>query len=176
MDSFVFATDLGYMAFAREDNTVLAITLGHKTERSAAKAVNDRLGLDLLFDKIDDTCEDDLVGRLAAMAAGEEVELEDVQVDMTGRTEFQQAVLEACRAIPRGETRSYGQLAAEAGRPGAARAVGSVMASNRTPLVIPCHRVVLASGKAGHFSAPQGEGMRRRLLALESPKEQLIPA
>ena len=171
MDSLVFQTALGYMAFARQQDTLLAVTLGHRDERAAAKAINKRLGLDLKFDLIVDPSEDELAERFAVMAAGEEVSLDDVKVDLSGRTEFQRAVLEVCRAIPRGETRTYGQLACEAGRPGAARAVGSVMASNRTPLVIPCHRVVLASGKAGHFSAPQGERMRRRLIALEKVKQ-----
>ncbi len=59
-------------------------------------------------------------------------------------------------------------MAAAAGSPGAARAVGQVMRSNRTPLLVPCHRVVAAGGKIGGFSAPQGLVMKRRLLELES--------
>ena len=58
--------------------------------------------------------------------------------------------------FPRGETRSYGELAAQCGSPGAARAVGQVMAKNRYPLVVPCHRVLAAGGRIGGFSAPQG--------------------
>ena len=65
-------------------------------------------------------------------------------------------------------TRSYGEVAAAAGSPGAARAVGQVMAANRTPLIVPCHRVLAAGGKIGGFSAPQGLALKRRLLALES--------
>ncbi len=74
----------------------------------------------------------------------------------------------ACRRIPWGQTRSYAQLAAVAGRPGAARAVGSVMAKNRVPLVVPCHRVIASSGQLGGYSAPQGLSLKRRLLAMES--------
>ena len=169
MDGLVFETALGYMAFARANDIVLSLTLGHRSERAAIKTLNSRLAEDLLYDFVVDPSVDDLVDQLYRMADGDEVNFDDVEVDMTGRTPFQLQVLAACRAIPRGETRSYGELAKAAGRPGAARAVGSVMASNRTPLIIPCHRVVLASGAAGHFSAPQGEVMRRRLLGLEGP-------
>ena len=88
--------------------------------------------------------------------------------DLEDRTEFQKGVLLACFQIPLGETRSYRQLAELAGSPLAARAVGSVMASNRIPLLIPCHRV-LGSGKSfGGYSAPGGLDTKRWLLDRES--------
>jgi len=62
---------------------------------------------------------------------------------------------------------TYGQLATRAGSPRSARAVGNVMASNRVPLIIPCHRVVAAGGALGGFSAPHGTRLKRRLLKLE---------
>ena len=76
-------------------------------------------------------------------------------------------VIAACRRIPWGETRSYGDLATECGSPGAARAVGSVMAKNRYPLIVPCHRVLAAGGDIGGYSAADGLVMKRRLLAAE---------
>jgi len=82
-------------------------------------------------------------------------------------TEFTRRVYEVVRSIPPGETLTYGEVARGAGRPGAARAVGSVMANNRHPLFIPCHRVVASSGLGG-FSSPGGLDQKRRLLALES--------
>lgn len=54
--------------------------------------------------------------------------------------------------IPRGQTRTYGQVAAAAGRPGAARAVGTIMAHNRDTKRVPCHRVVRADGKVGDYA------------------------
>ena len=75
-------------------------------------------------------------------------------------------MIDACRAIPRGETLTYGQLAAKAGYPGAARAVGQVMARNCLPLLIPCHRVVGSNGLHG-FSAPGGLATKQRLLEIE---------
>ena len=71
-------------------------------------------------------------------------------VDMAG-TEFQRQVWDALRQIPRGATRSYGQLAAAIGRPGAARAVGRAVASNPLAVLVPCHRVLPASGGQGGY-------------------------
>jgi methylated-DNA-[protein]-cysteine S-methyltransferase len=83
-------------------------------------------------------------------------------------SDFQRAVVGHCRRIPPGQTLTYGQLAARVGRPRAARAVGRVMATNRFPLIVPCHRVVAAGGVLGGFSAPQGLAMKKRLLAAEA--------
>jgi methylated-DNA-[protein]-cysteine S-methyltransferase len=105
--------------------------------------------------------------RLRRYAEGEPVDLHDVPVAVDHLSAFQRRVVKACRAIPAGERRTYGQLAAAAGSPGAARAVGQVMATNRVPLVVPCHRVVASGGGLGGFSAPQGLTMKRRLLSLE---------
>lgn len=91
-----------------------------------------------------------------------------IKLDLSDRTPFHQTVLRACATIPYGETLTYGQLAELAGHPGAARAVGSVMAGNPIPLIIPCHRVVAAGGRPSGFSAPGGPRTRRRLLQLET--------
>ncbi|MGH6808763.1 MAG: methylated-DNA--[protein]-cysteine S-methyltransferase, partial [Ensifer adhaerens] len=66
-----------------------------------------------------------------------------------------------------GETVAYGELAVMAGRPGAARAVGSAMATCPVPILIPCHRVLAAGGKVGGFSAPGGSTSKIRMLELE---------
>lgn len=90
-----------------------------------------------------------------------------VRVELNGDTVFRQRVIEACRRIPYGRTATYADLARAAGRPGAARAVGSTMAGNRCPIVVPCHRVVRADGGLGGFSSPDGVKQKRRLLELE---------
>ena len=89
----------------------------------------------------------------------------DLPLDLAGRTEFQSRVLAACREIPYGTTVSYGELARRSGHPGAARAVGQVMATNRLALVVPCHRVVASAGGLGGYGG--GLALKRRLLALE---------
>lgn len=86
---------------------------------------------------------------------------------LDGMTEFQQAILRACRTIGYGRTLSYGELAKRAGFPGAARAVGSVMARNPHPLITPCHRVVAAGNRLGGFSSCTGTELKRALLELE---------
>jgi methylated-DNA-[protein]-cysteine S-methyltransferase len=115
----------------------------------------------------DEELAENVVERLVRYAAGEPVDFSDVPVSLDHLSAFQRRVVKACRAIPCGDRRTYGQLAAAAGSPGAARAVGQVMAGNRMPLVVPCHRVVASGGGLGGFSAPQGLAMKRRLLALE---------
>jgi O-6-methylguanine DNA methyltransferase len=106
-----------------------------------------------------------LVERFQAFFAGEDARLQDVPVDLSWATPFQQAVALTLRDIPRGEVVSYGELAALAGYPGAARAAGTFCARNRLMLLVPCHRVVGAVGLGGYGSA--GIGVKRRLLELE---------
>ena len=106
-----------------------------------------------------------LVQRLQAFFRGEEVAFGDVQLDLEYPTSFQLDLARTLRAIPRGEIVSYGELAALAGRPGAARAAGTFCAQNKLPPFIPCHRVVAATGIGGYGSS--GIEYKRRLLALE---------
>jgi O-6-methylguanine DNA methyltransferase len=89
-----------------------------------------------------------------------------VPVDLRGRTEFERAVLLKALQIPRGEVRPYGWIASEIGRPAAMRAVGSALAHNPIPLLIPCHRVVRSDGHIGQYSLGGPEN-KRALLAWE---------
>ncbi len=90
-----------------------------------------------------------------------------VELDLRA-TGFQIRVYAALLEIPYGEVRSYGEIAAAIGEPGAARAVGAAAGSNPLPLVVPCHRVVASGGKLGGFGG--GVGLKKRLLALEHGK------
>lgn len=88
-------------------------------------------------------------------------------IDLGARlSPFARAVLAACRTIPRGEVRTYGQLAAYLGKPGAARAVGGALRRNPVPLLIPCHRVIRGDGEIGEFNMG-GPAVKRRLLEWE---------
>jgi methylated-DNA-[protein]-cysteine S-methyltransferase len=107
----------------------------------------------------------EVVQMLRAYLAGDRVRLEDVPVDIEYETPFLSRCAAALRGIPRGETVSYGELAALAGAPGAARAAGSFCARNRLGLFVPCHRVVGAAGLGSYGSF--GIEYKRRLLALE---------
>jgi O-6-methylguanine DNA methyltransferase len=107
----------------------------------------------------------EVVQVLQAYFAGERVPLEEVPVDLDYETTFFGRCATALRAVPRGEAVSYGELAALAGAPGAARAAGSFCARNRLGLFVPCHRVVAAAGLGSYGS--YGTGYKRRLLELE---------
>jgi O-6-methylguanine DNA methyltransferase len=105
--------------------------------------------------------------RIQAYADGGADQFLDIPVALDDVTTFQRQVLQQCRRIRYGQTLTYGQLAAKAGYPQSARAVGGVMARNRVPLIIPCHRVVGSSGTLRGYSGCGGIAMKRRLLELE---------
>lgn len=107
----------------------------------------------------------DLPQRLQRYFQGQAVEF-SAKLDWEGATPFQKAVWQETKAIPLGETRTYGWLAAQVGRPGAARAVGRAMATNPIPLIVPCHRVVGSQGQLTGFGG--GLAMKRALLELEA--------
>ncbi len=107
----------------------------------------------------------DLCRRVEAHLAGKRTTYGGVVVDLDWATPLQRELAAAARAIPWGEVVTYGELAALAGRPGAARAAGSFCADNRYSLIIPCHRVVAANGIGGYGAA--GPVLKQRLLALE---------
>jgi AraC family transcriptional regulator of adaptative response/methylated-DNA-[protein]-cysteine methyltransferase len=90
----------------------------------------------------------------------------DLPVDVRG-TAFQQAVWQALRAIPPGETVSYATLAARVGRPSAVRATGSACGDNGLAVLIPCHRVLRTDGSLGGYAY----GLERKKALLEREKE-----
>ena len=160
----LFGSELGWMAIVGRKNRLLHVRFGEPSRASVLSSVRDLLSPDAL----DDDWNEPLVARLQAYAAGVPDDFRDVEVDFEGWTPFARKVLEYCRRVPCGKTTSYGQLAARAGSTRAARAVGNVMAHNRCPLVIPCHRV-LGSGLAlGGYSARGGLKLKRQLLDMEA--------
>jgi methylated-DNA-[protein]-cysteine S-methyltransferase len=108
----------------------------------------------------------DAADLLARYCAGERVTF-DLPVDDGRFTPFQREVYRVVRGIGYGETMSYAGVAALAGRPGAARGVGTAMARNPLPVVIPCHRVVAANGAMTGYSAPGGIMSKQRMLTME---------
>lgn len=104
-----------------------------------------------------------LVGRVVSAIALPDAAI-DLPLDVRG-TAFQQAVWQALRAIPAGETRSYAELAAAAGRPGAVRAAGTACGANALAVLIPCHRAVRTDGSLGGYA--YGLDRKRKLLDAE---------
>jgi O-6-methylguanine DNA methyltransferase len=107
------------------------------------------------------------VESIVALLQGEASDLSEIVLDMEGVPPFHRRVYEVARTIPPGRTLSYGDIAAQLGARGAARAVGQALGHNPFPIVVPCHRVLAAGGKIGGFSAEGGTMTKRRMLAIE---------
>jgi methylated-DNA-[protein]-cysteine S-methyltransferase len=155
-------TAFGWIGIAWSAQGLVALSLPQPTEGEALRRMPASSGpippqpswLDLT----------DLAGRLSRYFAGEAVVF-DEPLDPTIGTEFQRQVWAVTRGIPRSQTRSYGDIAGEAGSPAAARAVGQAMARNPWPIVVPCHRVVGSDGTLTGFGG--GVQMKRQMLAME---------
>ncbi len=104
------------------------------------------------------------IGQLEEYFAGQR-QVFDLSLDHRLASGFRQTVQQALADIPYGETASYGEVAADIGRPRASRAVGTACATNPLPLVLPCHRVVRSDGSVGHYGG--GPAMKVTLLDLE---------
>jgi len=165
----IFATQLGWFGLTGAAQEVSGLTIGHGSADEVRAAVKRQ------FDQ--DPCEVStseadwfpaLRRKIEQYARGVRFDFERVDICLPEGTSFQHRVLNLTRKIEYGRRMTYGELALQAGSPQAARAVGNVMAGNRLPLIIPCHRVVASGGKWGGFSAPQGVSLKRRLLEMEA--------
>lgn len=107
------------------------------------------------------------IERMRGLLTGAKDDLADIVLDMRGISDFQQAVYAIGRAIPPGQTLTYGEVAKRLGDPTASRAVGEAMGKNPFPIIMPCHRVQGADGKLGGFSAPGGTVTKLKLLEIE---------
>ncbi len=161
---FVWPTAWGPMGAVAGDKGIRRIVLPHYTQDDLAAllawehpgAVEGREPFERL------------VELSRAFLNGKRVDFADVDIDLPSGESFSGVVYRACRSIPYGQTLSYSALAKQIGRPDAARAVATAMSKNPTPLIVPCHRVIYADGRAGGFSAEGGEALKRRLLVLEA--------
>lgn len=152
----VVPTSLGPMLVAATDKGICRLSFNEGVEALAARFPKAELvqggdGFEAL---------------LAQVVAAVEVpgDHSHIPVDVKG-TAFQEAVWQALRRIPRGETRSYAQIAAEVGKPGAVRATGSANGANNVAVLIPCHRVVRTDGSLGGYA--YGLEIKQRLLDKE---------
>ena len=107
----------------------------------------------------------EVIDKVIRYIFGEEFSLNEIEVDISRLTHFQQQVMMAMRRIPPGETISYSALALDAGYPNAARAVGSVCARNPILLIIPCHRIVRKDG-IGNFG--YGSDIKKKMIQHEN--------
>jgi methylated-DNA-[protein]-cysteine S-methyltransferase len=162
----LFDTAVGRCGIAwRDDGTIVG------TQLPEARAADTRTRLSDRFDGAREApppaAVEATIERMVASLRGDADDLADVELDLSSLPPFQQRVFEVVRRIPAGETMSYGEVAAAAGSPGAARAVGQALGRNPFPIVIPCHRVLAAGGKIGGFTATGGVSVKAKMLAAE---------
>lgn len=167
-----------WMAVLCDERAIYRLMFGFQTQRQAEQATEDwlkdphvvrhEIGMPI------PNGPDQWLQQLERFSRGEQADLDSLPLDLTHLTEFGRSVTEACRAVRWGQTSTYKQLAVAAGSPGASRAVGSVMAHNRFPLIVPCHRITGSSGKLTGFSAPGGIRTKQALLDWESVELSLF--
>src|SRR6516165_4293460 len=116
-----------------------------------------------------------VIDGIAALLRGEASDLSAAALDMDGVAEFDRRVYAVARGIAPGATLSYGEIAARLGERGLARDVGQALGRNPFPLIVPCHRVLAAGGKAGGFSANGGVTTKLRLLTIERARTSDAP-
>ncbi|HCA46867.1 MAG TPA: hypothetical protein DEP45_05745 [Armatimonadetes bacterium] len=149
----------GWCGLQRGEGGMRVCTLPLRDRRAAALAVADASP-----EALDDPLLHRAADLLSAYFEGHRVHF-DLAVEPMAIGPFGSRVLAECARIPWGETRSYGQLAALAGSPRAARAVGQALGRNPLPVIVPCHRVIGSTGQLVGFGS--GIEMKRRLLQLE---------
>lgn len=164
----VFPTEIGWMGITGNMGIVHSAFVGHPSAasvRSAVRHSQSEAGSDKIPAETD--WHPELRAALQNYAEGIPVDFSRFKLQLPERTPFRDKVLAVTQRLKYGETTTYGQLARDVGHPGAARAVGTVMSTNRFPIIIPCHRVLAAGGKLGGYTSPAGTGLKQRLLDME---------
>lgn len=160
----LLATPAGTMLAVTRDDAVVVLCFGGAVAQ-AARLLQRVFGVSL--DEMSHAPMPAVAFALDAyFLGGDDRPLQALAVSPQG-TDFRRAVWSALREVPRGRTVTYGELAARLGMPGKARAVGQAVGGNLLHLVVPCHRVLPASGGSGGFNA--GIDVKEALLALERP-------
>jgi methylated-DNA-[protein]-cysteine S-methyltransferase len=157
----LFDTTLGRCGLAWTHRGVSAVALPEPTDAMIAYLAD--------FDAVAGTPDGlalEAIEGIQALLDGSAADLSSVPV-VLDVSEFDRAVYEVTRSIPRGSTLTYGAVAAEVGRPAGAQAVGGALGRNPVPVIIPCHRVLGAGREVGGFSAPGGASTKQRILAIE---------
>lgn len=161
----VFETALGSCAIAWSDKGLTRVQLPEKTRLETKARIGSegaetaKAPLPLFAQEAMDT--------LQAYFSGTDVSFDTIVLDDAKLPPFNVMIYQLLRAVPRGTTITYGELAKQASRPGAAQAVGVAMSRNPWPVIVPCHRVIGANGKLTGFSAYGGVQTKLKLLAME---------
>jgi methylated-DNA-[protein]-cysteine S-methyltransferase len=160
-----FDTVLGRCAVAWGPRGIVAVELPGRDDRATLRRI--RRAVPDAIESAPPANVRRAIDAIAGLFDGAADDLAFVALDMSGVPEFNRRVYEAARAIPPGETLTYGEVAERIGKRGEAQAVGQALGSNPFPIVVPCHRVLAADGSLRGFSAPGGLATKRRMLTLE---------
>lgn len=117
-----------------------------------------------------------VIERIQTLLTGGRDDLADITLDDGEVPSFNKRVYDIARRIPPGATRTYGDIAKDLGDPLLAREVGQALGRNPFPIIVPCHRVLAAGGKAGGFSATGGVETKFRMLAIERARTDNAPS
>jgi methylated-DNA-[protein]-cysteine S-methyltransferase len=161
----LFDTGLGRCAIAWGPRGIAGVELPGADDRATRRRVERALPGALEAAPPADVAR--AIEEIVALLAGEPRDLGSIVLDLEAVPEFNRRVYEAARAVPPGETITYGEIADRIGERGAAQSVGQALGRNPFPIVVPCHRVVAADGSLRGFSAPGGIETKRRMLAIE---------
>lgn len=147
-----FDTAIGSCAIAWSDRGIVALQLPERDDAATLARIRRPAGSEL--------APPDFVAQaidgIRRVLAGDDDDLQWARLDLDGSTDFDREVYAVTRAIGPGRTRSYGEVAASVGEPGAAQAVGQSLGRNPIPLLVPCHRVLAADRSLHGFSAYGG--------------------
>jgi methylated-DNA-[protein]-cysteine S-methyltransferase len=170
----LFDTAIGACGIAWRDAAVVGFLLP-EASALATRARPIRLWPDAVESATPPAFVCEAIDGVVRLLCGERVDLNHIVVQFDGLSAFEQQVLKVARTIPPGETLTYGEIADRLGEPGSARAVGAALGRNPIPVIVPCHRVLAADGKAGGFSAPGGLATKARLLSIEGARTSDAP-
>lgn len=164
----VFDTAIGFAGLAWNEVGLVACHLPEREQDTARTGLQKRLP-GAVESGVPDALEATMAG-IQALMRGEKVDLSSAALDLSRTPEFHARVYDIARAIPTGETLTYGEIAVRLGDRLLARDVGQALGKNPWPIIVPCHRVTAAGGKPGGFSARGGVGAKLKLLAIEGAK------
>ncbi len=165
----LFETTIGVCAIAWNARGLIGVQLPEANERATRARVQKRFPE--AAEGAPDKSAQAAIDGIIALLKGEKRDLSDIAIDDSATPDFNARVYKIVRQIPPGETLTYGEVAERLGDKTLARAVGQAMGQNPCPVVMPCHRVLAASGssgaKTGGFSAPGGVVTKLKLLTIE---------
>ncbi|RST52839.1 methylated-DNA--[protein]-cysteine S-methyltransferase [Variovorax sp. DXTD-1] len=165
----LFDTAIGTCALAWSPRGLIGVQLPEESGAAATRARMRRRFPDLPEAAPPESAQK-AVAAIQALLQGAPDDLGNIELDMSHVSEFHQRIYAIARRIPPGQTRTYGEIAAELGDKGLSRAVGQAMGHNPFAPVVPCHRVLAAGNKPGGFSAGGGALTKLRMLDIEGAR------